>query len=113
MHYYGNKRITPFWNFVKEKFKITPRMQFYLDQMKDKKQPLPYDGHYNSIFIGANWTTWFAQMDVEIGFSQEQARELLLKEFILQEKYSSSHGVSHSITVDRITEQFKVLNENN
>jgi tryptophan halogenase len=117
MHYYDNKRTTPFWNFVKENFKVTERMQFYLDQMKDAKQPLPYDGHYNSIFIGANWTTWFAQMNLEIvardtGFSQKQARELLIKEYILQEKYCSSHGVLHSTNIDRIREQYKIINEN-
>ena len=117
MHYYDNKRTTPFWNFVKENFKVTERMQFYLDQMQDPKQPLPYDGHYNSIFIGANWTTWFTQMDIDIvardtGFSQEQAREVLIKEYILQEKYCSSHSVLHSTTIDRIREQYKIVNEN-
>jgi len=117
MHYYNNKRTTPFWNYVKENFKITERMQYYIDVMKDPNQLLPYDGHYNSIFIGANWTTWVAQMNIDIaprntGFSQEIARELLVKEYILQEKYRSSHSVLHSTVVDRIREQFKVLNEN-
>lgn len=117
MHYYDNKRTTPFWNYVKENFKITERMQFYLDRLKDPDQPLPYDGHYNTIFIGGNWTTVLAQMNVDIalrntGLSQEAARELLVKEYILQEKYSSSHGIPHHIYIDRIKEQYKVVNDN-
>jgi tryptophan halogenase len=118
MHYYNNIRNTPFWNHVKENFKITERMQYYLDRMKDPSQPLPYDGHYNSIFIGANWTTWFAQMDIEIvpritGYSQQQSKDLVLKEYVLQEKYRASHSVPHSIYVDRIREQYGIVNENN
>ena len=93
-------------------------MQYYLDRIKDPNQPLPYDGHYNSVFIGANWTTWLAQMDLRIiprntGFTQDEARNMILREYTLQEKYCSSHSVPHTIYVDRITEQFKVLNENN
>lgn len=117
MHYYRNKRNTPFWNYVKEKFPITERMKFYLDKMKDGNQPLPYIGHYNTIFIGGNWTSILSQMDIEIaerntGLTKKEARELLIKEYILQEKYGSSHGVLHSTYIDRIREQSKVLNEN-
>lgn len=117
MHYYDNARSTPFWNYVKENFKITERMQYYLDRMKDPSQPVPYDGHYDTIFIGGNWTTILSQMNIDIatrntGLSQDNARELMIKEYILQEKYCSSHSVPHHNYIDRIREQYKVINEN-
>lgn len=117
MHYYKNKRKTKFWNWVNNKFVITDRMKYYINKMKDPNSPLPYDGHYNSIFIGCNWTTWLCQMDFEIasrntGFDEEQSRERLIKEYILEEKYSSSRGVDHTTNLDRVHEQYRVLNEN-
>lgn len=118
MHYYKNERKTDFWNWVNNKFKKTDRMNFYLELLKDPNKPLPYDGHFNSIFIGANWTTWLCQMDFEIaerntGLSNELAREYLIKEYIMQEKYVSVNGIDHLANLDRIKEQYRVLNANN
>jgi tryptophan halogenase len=113
MHYFENKRDTPFWNFVKSKFYITDRMEHYINRMKDPDQPLPYDGHWNSMFIGTNWTTWLAQMDFKIAerntnFTKEDARLILIEEYILKEKYKSLHGVIHSAEIDRLREQFNL-----
>lgn len=118
MHYYKNKRKTKFWDWVNNKFVKTDRMNFYIDTLKDKTQPLPYDGHFNSIFIGCNWTTWLCQMDFDIsekitGLTKEQAREHLVKEYILQEKYLANTGVDHLANLDRIREQYRVINERN
>ena len=113
MHYFENKRDTPFWNFVKSKFYITDRMEHYINRMKDPDQPLPYAGHWNSMFIGTNWTTWLAQMDFKIAerntnFTKEDARLILIEEYILKEKYKSLHGVIHSAEIDRLREQFNL-----
>ena len=117
MHYYDNKRKTNFWNWVNETFVKTDRMKFYIEMLKNNNHPLPYDGHFNSIFIGCNWTTWLCQMNFDVakrhtGFSEEESREKLLAEYILQEKYIAENSIDHLSTLNRIHEQYRVANEN-
>jgi len=60
MHYSSTDKNTDFWNYVKNKFKMTDLQKFYLKNM-ESKDPSIVDGK-PGIFGGANWIYWLIQL---------------------------------------------------
>lgn len=108
MHYGNNTRKTKFWSYVKDTWKISEKMNHFLEMLKNQ-HALPHDGKFNTVFDGVNWTVWLIQMGYAVvprntEFDSQEAEELLLQHYIKNEKFryvSSSH---HASEVDRMRE---------
>jgi len=108
-HYDRNERTTPFWNYVKNKFVPSERMKHHLALVGKSTNALSYRGRFNTIFNGVNWSSILIQMGFPVAprnlpMSPEYAREILIKNYIRNEKHRSVGGLHHSSEVDRISE---------
>lgn len=107
MHYHKNQRNTKFWNWVNSKSVISNKMQHYLDLLKDPRSVIPVGGQYNSVFVGANWSSWLIQMGYSVaerltGRSGEEARELIIDHYNKREKFRYLGSRQHYAEIDRI-----------
>jgi tryptophan halogenase len=82
MHYWNTQRSGRFWNWVKETYKTTERLESYVDHLKTNPYTLPTQGQ-GKIFSGENWSTWLCQLGFEIcrkndGLGDEQSEQMLI-----------------------------------
>ena len=64
MHYSKVTKDTPFWNYVKDNYKMSDTQEFYLDNMKSS-DPSFVDGK-DHFFGGANWIHWLIMLGYPI-----------------------------------------------
>jgi hypothetical protein len=112
-HYDRNERTTPFWNYVKNKFKPSKRMQHHVDLIANPKATLPYKGRFNTIFNGVNFSAILIQMGFPVAprnipLSSEEAEQIMLRNYIKTEKHRHIPSMHHSSLVDRIFEMNNV-----
>ena len=113
-HYANNNRTTNFWNYVKNTFVPSDRMLHYLEVLKDPSVPIPFEGKFNYMFSGSNWTLLLQQLGYPISprnipIDDDTAREILIKNYLLHEK--NRHVVSrhHNKEISRLNQEFKLL----
>jgi len=114
MHYANNNRNTEFWKHVRDTFVPSQRMLVYLDRFKDPDVKVPVDSKYNYMFGGSSWTMILQQLGYEIvsrniPYTEEQARDLIIKTYVEHEKHRHVWSRHHSSEIDRITEINKWL----
>jgi len=112
-HYANNLRSTPFWNYVKETFVPSKMMLHHLDQLSNSNIEIPYDGKLHYFFNGSNWTLLLQQLgysvsERSIGVSKEIAAQLLIENYIKNEKTSYVWSRKHHLEVDRLREISKL-----
>lgn len=61
MHYHNIDRDEPFWMWVKENYKESDSMRFYLDVLLNKETYKHQTHDYDSIFGNINWLLWCIQ----------------------------------------------------
>ena len=66
MHYYNNKRQTPFWKYVKESYKLSDKHKRYIDYMKNYDSSLEAIVKDGNFFTASNWYIFLAQMNETI-----------------------------------------------
>lgn len=113
MHYANNLRSSKFWTYVKEKFVPSARMMHYLDRLKNPNIKVPVDSKYNYMFGGSSWSMCLQQLGFEITprnipYSQDYAREIVVRNYIEHEKNRHVWSRHHSSEIDRILELQKV-----
>lgn len=109
MHYANNNRTSKFWNYVKQTFVPSPRMLHYLDRLKDPNNKVPVDSKYNYMFGGSSWSMCLQQLGYEITtrnipLPKEEARQIIVSNYIEHEKNKHILSRHHSSEVDRILE---------
>lgn len=109
MHYTENSRTSPFWEYVKEKFSPSDEMLSYLEDFKDPNNTLPYSAKYNTMFGGPNWTIFLIQLGYELNrknlpITPDEAKEIIITNYIKYEKYRHLDGHHHSTELDRLRE---------
>jgi tryptophan halogenase len=113
MHYANNSRTTNFWKYVKETFIPSDRMLHYLDRLKNPNIKVPVDSKYNYMFGGSSWSMCLQQLGFEIAprnipYSEEMAKDLLIRTYIEHEKHQHIWSRHHSSEIDRIAELNKL-----
>jgi tryptophan halogenase len=113
MHYHKNERNTKFWKWVESRIKPSQKMQHYLNLLDDPTMSVPHGGQYNGVFVGINWTNWLIEMGYNIAprdtnLPKELARELVVSNYIKQEKHRHLHSVFHADEIDRFHEFKKI-----
>jgi tryptophan halogenase len=108
-HYANNLRSTPFWKHVEETFVPSKMMLHHVEQLNNPDIQVPYDGKINYFFNGCNWTLLLQQLgysvaERNINLSKDQAIEILVKNYISNEKHKHIWCRPHSLEVDRLTE---------
>ena len=63
-HYSKSYKDTKFWQYVRDNYKSSETLDFYINNMKSDKKSLIEGKGY--IFGGANWIYWLAQMGYDI-----------------------------------------------
>ncbi len=113
MHYANNNRTSKFWNYVKQTFVPSARMINYLHRLKDPNNKVPVDSKYNYMFGGSSWSMCLQQLGYEvvprnIPLSKEVARELIVSNYVENEKFKHILCRHHSSEIDRILEISKI-----
>jgi tryptophan halogenase len=113
MHYAKTNRTSKFWTWVKDTWKPSGRMLHYLEQLNDPSIPIPYNGKFNYIFDGANWSIWLIQLGYSVAKRNSRipdnlAEEILNKNYIRYEKYRHVWSRHHASEIDRLTEFYKL-----
>jgi tryptophan halogenase len=113
MHYAKTTRDTKFWSHVSNTFKASARMDHHLEQLANPNIKLPSNGKYNYIFGGSNWTVLLAQMGYFVaerntGLNCEISEELLVKNYIKNEKSRHVWSRHHSTEIERLSEYYKL-----
>lgn len=112
MHYAYSNRTSKFWNWVKEIFVPSDRMNFYISSLLDETIPVPFNGKFNYIFGGANWSTVLVQLGAVISsrklpLTDDSARIILLDNFKKNEKYRHVWSRPHWLEIERLKEYYK------
>jgi len=112
-HYANNNRTSKFWNFVKDKFEPSEKMKYFIEHLADPTINIPYNGKFNLIFAGVNWSLMLLQLGYpvaprDIDITDEQAEELLIKNYLKYEKHKHVWSRPHSLEVDRLSEISKL-----
>lgn len=113
MHYAKSNRTSKFWTWVKETWAPSERMIHYLELLNDSTVPVPYNGKYNYIFNGANWSIWLIQLGYPIAkrntsIDDPLAEEMLIKNYIEFEKHRHVHSRHHASEIDRLADLYKL-----
>ena len=113
MHYAKTNRTTKFWSWVKDNFKPSEKMEYYVEQLKDGNMTLPYNGRFNSMFVGGNWTTMLAQMGYSIasrniGIDKSTANKIIETNYIKNEKFRHVWSRKHSDEIERLSAFYKL-----
>ena len=113
MHYANNSRSSKFWDYVKDKFAPSARMNHFVNELTNPSIAVPNAGKYNYMFGGSNWSLMLIQLGYKLAsrnipIPPEASGELLVKNYIEHEKHRHIWGRPHSAEVDRITELNKL-----
>jgi hypothetical protein len=113
MHYANNNRTSKFWNYVKDTFAPSDRMLHYVDRLTNPNIKVPVDGKHNYMFGGSSWSMVLQQLGYKIIprsilYSKEHAIELMVKNYIKNEKNEHVWSRHHSTEIDRIIELGKL-----
>lgn len=108
-HYANNEKQSEFWDYVRKTFQPSDRMLNYLDRFSNPNIKVPVDGKFNYMFGGTSWTLVLQQLGYEIAprripYSQDHAREILVKNYIENEKHQHVWSRHHSLEIDRVYE---------
>jgi tryptophan 7-halogenase len=108
-HYANNPRSSNFWNHVRETFVPSEIMLHHIDELNNPNIEVPYDGKMHYFFNGCNWSLLLLQLgytvaERNINLSKEAALELLITNYIQNEKNRHIWSRKHSLEVDRIRE---------
>jgi tryptophan halogenase len=112
-HYANNPRSSNFWNYVRQTFVPSEIMLHHIDELNNPNIEVPYDGKPNYFFKGCNWSLLLQQLgyhvaERNIAISKEAALELLVRNYIENEKSRHIWSRKHSLEVDRIRELKKL-----
>lgn len=113
MHYANNSRTSKFWNHVKDTFVPSQRMIHYLERLTNPSIKVPVDSKFNYMFGGSSWAMVLQQLGYpvtprNIPYSQDLARELLVRNYIKEEKHRHIWSRHHSSEIDRLLDVKKV-----
>jgi tryptophan halogenase len=106
LHYWNTQRSGRFWDWVKETYKTTERLESYVDHLKTNPYTLPTQGQ-GKIFSGENWSTWLCQLGFEIcrkedGISNKHSEELIM-EFYKNEVEKRKTLIHHSKFIEQFS----------
>lgn len=109
MHYANNPRTSEFWQYVKEKFVPSERMNHYIDRLLNPNIKVPVDSKFNYMFGGTSWTIMLQQLGYKITprnieYIPDYKRELIIKNYVLNEKNKHIWSSHHSSEIDRLKE---------
>ena len=112
MHYWNTQRGGRFWKWVKETYKITERLESYVDHLKNDPYSLPTQGQ-GKIFSGENWSTWLCQLGFDIskkndGVGDEHG-EQMLTDFYKNEVEKRKRLTHHSKFLQEFSDLIKKL----
>jgi hypothetical protein len=106
-HYANNKRQTKFWQYVNQTFKPSDRMLYHLNELQSPERPLPWDGRRTAFFGGRNWSLLLIQLGYNVAprsidLSEEQCRELVIKNYYIHERDRHIWSRKHDQEIDRL-----------
>lgn len=113
-HYVNNTRTSKFWQFVKDTFKPSDRMNHQISELSDQLIGIPYDGKYDYMFTGANWSLLLIQLGFSVAqrntnLNKDTALDLIIGNYVEHEKHRHVWSRHHSTEIDRIIELTKTL----
>jgi tryptophan halogenase len=113
-HYVKNTRTSKFWQFVKDKFSPSDRMLHQISELSNKYVSVPYDGKYDYMFTGANWSLLLIQLGYDVGsrdtnLPKDRSLDLIIGNYVEHEKHRYVWGRHHSTEIDRISELTNTL----
>ena len=113
-HYANNLKTTNFWNYVKDTFVPSSRMLHHLELLKDPAVPVPFNGRYNYMFGGSNWTLLLQQLGYPVSprnipIGNDDAKELLIKHYVLHEKNRHTISRHHNAEISRLNQEYNIL----
>jgi hypothetical protein len=106
MHYWNTQRSGRFWDWIKETYKITDRLESYVKDLKLDPHTLPKQGQ-GRIFSGENWSTWLCQLGFEVcrkddGLSDKQS-EAIITDFYKNETEKRKSLIHHSKFLEKFS----------
>ena len=113
-HYANNNRTSKFWQFVKDTYTTSDRMLHQIAELADPQVSVPYDGKYDYMFTGANWSLLLMQLGYTVGqrntnLSKDTALDLIIGNYVEHEKHRHVWSRHHSTEIDRISELTNTL----
>jgi len=112
MHYADNDRDTKFWSYVKNTFTPSKKMLHFIDQLADPSVTIPNSGKFQFVFDGVNWAIWLIQMGFSVAarktmYNKNQAEEIVLENYLKNEKYRYVWSRHHANEIDRLRDFYK------
>lgn len=116
MHYANNNRDTKFWSYVKNTWTPSKKMSHYLNKLADSSVQIPSAGKFHSVFDGINWSIWLIQMGFLVAprktkYTEQEAENIVIDNYLKNEKYRYVWSRHHATEVDRLREYFNISNE--
>jgi tryptophan halogenase len=109
MHYWNTQRGGVFWEWVKNTYRTTDTLEYFIEDLKSNPHTLPKKG--KEIFSGENWSTWLCQLGFEVsnkndGISDDQAKEML-EDFYKTETEKRETLIHHTQFLDQFSDMLK------
>lgn len=87
MHYMKPKSKGKFWQFVKNTYKPTEKLDYYINELKTNTVDISNAG--KEMFSSSNWSCWLIQLGYEVcpKVKSQEISRVLLEEFYLNEDH--------------------------
>lgn len=112
MHYSKPYKDTPFWNFVRETYKPSEKIQF-IEKTLSEKLLYSKDRSEYQVFSGANWVTWMIQLgymvNSNMNFNSNIMEESMLEYYNNFESFRESWSVDHETEIRRLEQFYKLI----
>jgi tryptophan halogenase len=108
-HYANNTRKSKFWDHVRSTFKPSVRMLHQIEQLNDPTVKIPTGSRFNYMFGGSNWSLLLIQLGYPVAerplsVPKEVISDMLISNYIENEKYRHVWSRHHASEIDRATE---------
>lgn len=109
MHYSKPYKNTKFWNWVKDSWVSSERLEYYKKALADPTIPVPANGKFANIFGGSNWSCWLIQMgsliaERQLPMNKNDSRHLIEEYNTKFEKYRHVWSRKHCEEIDRLND---------
>jgi hypothetical protein len=89
-------------------------MEHQIAELNDQLVGVPYDGKYDYMFTGANWSLLLIQLGFNVAqrntdLNKDNALDLIIGNYVEHEKHRHVWSRHHSTEIDRILELTKTL----
>lgn len=114
-HYVNSQRNSKFWTWATNRFKPSDRMLHQLDEMLDPTISVPHVVREQYMFGGSNWSLLLIQLGFQLaertfhGLPKEISREVIVRNYIENEKNRHIWSRPHAAEIDRINEVNRLL----